>query len=178
MNTLWWPRLALLLATVALPQQLELPEMHHLKANETLRVVELTRTEIAEVTAQAEETSFDIPDSWEAEVRARRVSLGGAEGLVLQGTALLCGGTGNCQTWVFRLIERKWRVMFQDRAPVASTFGFQDTASNGIKDLVVEANSSAGQAQYIVYKFDGKFYHANKCYQVSSGGATKRTACK
>src|SRR5262249_37615621 len=73
-----------------------------LSLDETFLAAKLDAVERKQIIDQVEKTSFDVPDSWESELRVRRVSLGEAEGLIVRGTQLLCGGTGNCETWVFR----------------------------------------------------------------------------
>jgi hypothetical protein len=88
-----------------------------LSANETFVAAKLTEAEQKEIVDQVENTSFDVPDSWETELRVRRVSLGESDGLIVRGTQLLCGGTGNCQTWVFRRSPGKWLNMFEQQAP-------------------------------------------------------------
>ena len=87
---------------IALAQSVSIPPMDSLKASETLQAAKLSSPEIKQICEQLETPSFDVPDSWEKELRGRRVSLGNEDGLVIQGTELLCGGTGNCQTWVLR----------------------------------------------------------------------------
>ena len=98
--------LACVFVAIALAQSVSIPHMD--KASETLRAAKLSSTEIKQICEQAGTTSFDVPDSWEKELRGQHVSLGSEDGLVIQGTELLCGGTGNCQTWVLRRIE--WKV--------------------------------------------------------------------
>ena len=91
--------LACVFVAIALAQSVSIPPMDHLKASETLQAAKLSSTEIKQICEQLETTSFDVPESWETELRGRRVSLGNEDGLVIQGTELLCGGTANCQTW-------------------------------------------------------------------------------
>ena len=47
-----------------------------------------------------EQSAFDTPESWIKELHIKRVDLGETPGLLIQGTNLLCGGTGNCQVWI------------------------------------------------------------------------------
>jgi hypothetical protein len=78
---------------------------------------------------------------------------------VLQGTNLLCGGTGNCQLFVFRKANDKWVSLFGgDQAPLAESFQLGPTVTRGIKDLTVVTNTSAVTSQRVNYKFDGKIY--------------------
>ena len=92
-------------------------------------------------------------------LRVRHVDLGGSPGLVVRGTKLLCGATGNCQTWVFRNVNDKWMSLFDD-APIAESFQLGPTVTRGIKDLKIVANLSADRARRITYKYDGKVYRA------------------
>jgi hypothetical protein len=152
--------------------------MDHLKASETLQVAKLSSSEVKQIREQLETTSFDVPDSWEAELRGQRVSLGNEDGLVIQGTKLLCGGTGNCQTWVLRRSNGKWWAMFKDQAPIASSFGFQPETHAGHKNFVVAANSSADAENYIIYHFDGHLYRQAQCYSIRKALQAERTPCK
>ena len=129
-----------------------------------------------------EKTSFDVPDSWESELRVRRVSLGEAEGLILRGTKLLCGGTGNCETWVFRRSQGNWFNLFAQEAPVVSGVAFEQEATGGIKNLLVSANSSAARESRVLFRFDGKFYRQSECFDISLNGSTpegvEKVPCK
>ena len=84
---------------------------------------------------QVESTSFDTPDSWEKELRARRVSLRNDKGLVVQCSRLQRGwqlpnlGPANS--------GGEWINLFDNEAPVASEFSFLPEAHSGHKDFVV-----------------------------------------
>ncbi len=80
---------------------------------------------------------FDVPESWEQELRARWVSLGTVEGLVVQGTQRLCGGTGNCEAVVLRRTDGTWVELFQKEAPIGAGLGFLPERDGGISNLVV-----------------------------------------
>lgn len=138
----------------------------NLSNQETFLAAKLTTEERKQIIDQVEKTSFDVPDDWESELRIRRVSLGDVNGLILRGTQLLCGGTGNCETWVFRQSQRNWVNLFEHEAPVVSQFGFDQQTTGGIKDFLVSANSSARKESRILFKFDGKFYRQKECYDV------------
>ena len=138
-----------------------------LSDQETFLASRLTAAERVQIIDQVEQTSFDVPDNWQSELRVRRVSLGGAPGLVVRGMSLLCGGTGNCQTWVFRLSHGTWFNLFEQEAPILSAFGFQEGTNFGIKNLIVSSNSSAQKEHRILFKFDGKYYRQSDCYDVS-----------
>src|SRR5690242_20357054 len=95
------------------------PALAHLAESETFETANLSAPERAEILAQVEAVSFDVPDSWYGELRARRVSLGSNGGLVVQGRRLLCGATGNCQIFVFARRASKWQILFDMTAPLA-----------------------------------------------------------
>ena len=136
-------------------------QMQSLGPSDTFSAAGLSSKEMSEVINGVEQSAYDIPDSWEQELRARRVNLGKIPGLVIEGTTLLCGGTGNCQTWVFRKSNGKWVSMFKgDQAPLAESFQFGPSATRGIKDFTIQNNSSADAGKRATYKFDGRFYRA------------------
>jgi hypothetical protein len=145
-----------------------------LSANETFPAAKLTAPEQKEIIDQVESTSFDIPDSWQTELRVRRISLGQLDGLIIRGSGLLCGGTGNCETWVFRHSRGKWWNMFEQEAPIVSGFGFEQETAGAIKNFLVSANSSATKQRRVLFKFDGKVYRQSECYEVSIDGAAEK----
>ena len=134
---------------------------------ETLPAAKLTTAEEKQIIDQVEKTSFDVSDDWESELRIRRISLGETEGVVIRGMRLLCGGTGNCETWVFRRDQGNWVNLFEQEAPIVSGFGFDQETTNGVKNFLVSANTSATKESRILFKFDGKFYRQSECYQAS-----------
>lgn len=135
----------------------------HLRDEETLAKLGLPQTELTQLISGVEAAAYDAPDSWEKELRARRVSLGTAPGVVLQGTDLLCGATGNCQIFVFRRVSDTWLALFEgEEAPVVEGFSFGPGLAQGIEDLHVISNSSADKSTQATYRFDGKFYRAVK----------------
>lgn len=145
-----------------------------LNADETFNSATLTAVERKQILDQVEATSFDIPDSWDKELRVRRISLGQTDGLIVRGTQLLCGGTGNCQTWIFRWSSRQWLNMFARQAPIASKVAFEQRASSGVRNLLVSANISAAEATRILFVFDGKMYRQTECYDVANDGTDER----
>jgi hypothetical protein len=149
--------------------------LNDLSTRETFRAANLSAAEQKEIIDQVEKTSFDIPDSWQTELRVRRISLGESDGLLIRGTQLLCGGTGNCETWVFRRSAGKWLNMFDQEAPIVSGFGFEQEASAGIKNFLVKTNISADKESRILFKFDGNVYRQSECFDVSvNGGAADK----
>ncbi len=150
-----------LVAAVLLCASSALAQTQALGPKDTFAAAHLSAKEIREITDGVEQSAYDIPDSWESELRVRRVDLGNIPGIVVQGTKLLCGGTGNCQTWVFRKAEGKWVSMFGgDQAPVADSFQLGPISTGGVKDFTITANLSAEASHRVTYKFDGKQYRA------------------
>jgi hypothetical protein len=136
-----------------------LAEMQSLGPKDTFVAARLSATEAHEIITGVEPSAYDTPDSWRKELRVRRVDLGGSPGMVVQGTHLLCGGTGNCQIWVFRKAGGKWVSMFgSEQAPIAEGFQLGPAVTHGAKDLTIVANSSAEAGERVTYKFDGSLY--------------------
>jgi len=134
---------------------------------ETFLAAKLTAAERKQIIDQVEKTSFDVPDDWESELRVRRVPLGRTDGFVIRGTRLLCGATGNCETWVFRRDQGNWVNLFEEEGPIVSEFGFDQETTNGIKNFLVSAHFSGTKENQILFKFDGRFYRPSECYDVS-----------
>jgi len=149
-------------------RSVDVPALNRVQANETFDALRLTPAETQQVLAELEGHSFDVPDSWEKEIRGRRVSLGeAADGLILQGTNLLCGATGNCQTFVLRRIDGRWTSLFQRDAPIATSFALLATSSARIRDLLMMSNQSAETARYTLYTFAGTVYRASECRETA-----------
>jgi hypothetical protein len=126
---------------------------------ETFDTARLTPEEIAEILGGVERSAYDIPESWRAELRVTRVNLGACAGIVLQGTDLLCGATGNCQVFVFRNTHGHWVSLFGDgQAPIGESFQFGPGMSSGIRDFSVLTNVSAQAGTRVTYVFDGRLY--------------------
>jgi hypothetical protein len=79
------------------------------------------------------------------------VALGQADVLVVRGTSLLCGATGNCQSWVFLRSQQQWRNLIQGAAPLASGLGFEERVSAGLKNLVLVTNAGGQKDRYTRY---------------------------
>ncbi|HKW01574.1 MAG TPA: hypothetical protein VJN96_17235 [Vicinamibacterales bacterium] len=144
--------------------------MDHLRPAETVAAARLTPAEKREIFSQLDNTSFDTPDSWDKEALIRRLRLGDSDGLVVQGSKLLCGGTGNCATWVFRRTKDGWRNLVSGDAPLASAFGFSDAMTNGVPNLVLETHLSADVTRRTVFTFNGGVYQRRDCIDVTRSG--------
>jgi hypothetical protein len=160
-------------ARVAVAQDVQLPVLTRLQESDRLLAAQLTPKERQQIFEEVEAISFDVPDVWESELRLRRMALGSVEGLIIQGTNLLCGGTGNCETVVLRRSRDRWIAMFQREAPIGHGFAFLSHSSHGIKDFVVAANLSAESDRYIFYRFDGQYYRTNQCYEKNQSRVRK-----
>jgi hypothetical protein len=137
------------------------PQMQSLGAKDTFVASRLSAKEIHQVVEEVEQSAYDTPDSWQNELRVKRVDLGASTGIMVRGSDLLCGGTGNCQTWVFRKTNDKLVSLFpKDHVPIAESFRLGPHMTAGVKDFSIFANSSAEGGQTVTYKFDGKFYRA------------------
>jgi len=151
----------LILNVVLLCASPAMSQMRNLGSKDTFSTAQLYAKEIQEIVAEVEQSAYDTPDSWEGELRVRRVDLGANPGIIVQGSKLLCGGTGNCQTWVFRKAGGKLTsLMAKDEVPIAEGFGLGPNVTSGIKDFSISTNTSADSAKSITYKFDGRLYRA------------------
>src|SRR5690348_17167821 len=145
-----------LVTSVLFVAALAFSQMQSLDAKETFAAAHFSSQEAAEVIRAVSNSTFDIPDSWETELRARRVDLGTEPGLVLQGTNLLCGGTGNCQIFVLRKVNQRWTSLFgNEQAPIGEGYLFGPKARNGIKDLTVVVNDSFDHSSRVKCRFHG-----------------------
>src|SRR5438552_11335084 len=101
---------------------------------DTFAAAKLTVEEVQEIIAAVEQSAYDTPDSWQSELRTKRIAIGRDPGLIVRGTKLLCGATDNCQTWIFRKASGKWLSLFgSDQAPIAENFQLGPEISNGVK---------------------------------------------
>jgi hypothetical protein len=152
--------------------------MDHLRPTETVASARLTAAEKREIFGELDKTSFDTPDAWDAEALIRHVRLGDSDGLVIQGSKLLCGATGNCEIWVFRKTPHGWRNLFNGNAPLASAFDVDSVKSNGVPNLVLETHVSADVTRRTVFAFNGSAYQARDCVNVSASGTITKMPCK
>jgi hypothetical protein len=155
MKPLAWTGLfsLLIFSTTALAQ------MESLGTKDSLAAANLSTKETREIAAGVKESAYDTPKSWKKELRFRRFDLGNGPGIVVQGTSLLCGGTGNCQIWVFHKPNTNWVSLFaKDKAVLAEGFNFGPFVTHHIKDLTIETNSSVEESRRVTYKFDGRLY--------------------
>jgi hypothetical protein len=106
------------------------------------------------------ELAYDIPASWNTELRAKRVDLGSSPGLVPEGTDLLCGGTGNCQIFVFRRVNNRWISLFKGQARICEAFTIGPGTYKRHKELKGATNQSAETAQRVAYQFEGRFHRS------------------
>jgi hypothetical protein len=66
----------LLLNTVLVCASPATSQMRNLGAKDTFAVARLTAEEIQKIVTEIEQSAYETPDSWESELRVRRVDLG------------------------------------------------------------------------------------------------------
>jgi len=119
----------------------------------------VTPKEQKEILEFVEHSAFDTPESWAQELQVKQIDLGAAPGLLIKGTHLLCGATGNCQIWIFRKANGKWLSMLNaDQTVLVDNVQLGPLRTRGIKDLILSSNSSAERSDSVVYRFDGNVY--------------------
>lgn len=113
-------------------------------------------------------TAYDRPESWDAELRVRRAALGPWHVAIVRGTSLLCGATGNCQTWIFRLDGKHWtHVVAAGQAPIVDGLSLTRAGRGRPWRLVTRTRISAQEARFADYRFDGRLFQRSRC-QVSA----------
>ena len=128
-------------------------------ASSTLSKAHLPKEAVRQILRDIEATAYDTPNSWDNELRIERLTLGGAPALVLKGSDLLCGATGNCQVWIFRRTGNRWHPLLPRGQPlIADSLAFGPNLTQGVEDLAATMNSSASATNEYTYKFDGAVY--------------------
>lgn len=134
-------------------------QMQSLGNQDTVAAARVSANELREIVKTIKKSAYDVPKSWRAELRFRRVDLGHDPGLAVQGTSLLCGATGNCQIWLFRKANAHWVPVFGNTETIlAEGFELGPSLTHGIKDLTIVANFSADETKRTDYRFDGRMY--------------------
>lgn len=121
-------------------------------------------------------TAYDTPDSWDAELRVHRQRVGPWFVAVVRGTSLLCGATGNCQTWLFRLDGKHWvYVIAAGQAPIIDGLSLTRAGRGRPWRLVTRAHVSAEERRFAEYRFDGRVFQRTRCRvsAVDSAGQPK-----
>jgi hypothetical protein len=109
-------------------------------------------------------TAYDRPESWDAELRVRHERVGPWHVAVVRGTSRLCGATGNCQTWVFRLDGKHWvNVIAAGQAPIVDGLSLTRAGRNRPWRLVTRARISAQESMFAEYRFDGRLFQRSRC---------------
>jgi hypothetical protein len=134
-----------------------------LDEKDTVASAKLSAIDVDEIINAVKKSAFDVPKSWRAELRFHRIDLGMGPGIVVQGTSLLCGGTGNCQIWVFRKDKANWMPLFSDdQIVLAEGFQFGPGFTHHIKDFLVTTNLSAHETRRVRYRLNGHRYAIQK----------------
>ena len=109
-------------------------------------------------------TAYDTPGSWDAELRVRRERVGPWHVAVVRGTSLLCGATGNCQTWLFRLDGKHWvNVIAAGQAPIVDGLSLTCAGRNRPWRLMTRERISAHESTFAEYRFDGRLFQRTRC---------------
>jgi len=90
----------------------------------------------------------------------------GRKEFVLWGSNLeLCGGTGNCQIWIYEKKKGRYKLLLQSVAynDAAKWFEPKKAESNGYRNILLKTHSTAAETTYEFYKFNGAKYVEYKC---------------
>jgi hypothetical protein len=112
-------------------------------------------------------------------VRKTRIEVAGlGEGRTVIAAAnfpAACGATGNCRIWIFRLTEDSADPLFDASEDAGGeVLTVRPWATNGMRDIVIGAHSSAFERYLVWYKFRDGRYRRWKCYDLSWGAAKRR----
>jgi hypothetical protein len=77
----------------------------------------------------------------------------------------LCGGTGNCDIWVYEKKNGKYKLLLQSGAYNDETkwLELKKAKSSNYQDILLKTHFSAAETVYEFYKFNGNKYIENKC---------------
>jgi hypothetical protein len=135
----------------------------HLSAEETDFLKNLTRKITAECLAYPGPYDPHTATGVFNIMRVRHVQLspqGDIPALVVQGSACMCGATGNCSFW---LIDEQDHPKVQLQTYGIQTFGFEKSTTANRFDLVLGQHSSATESILQRYKFNGTIYKRVGC---------------
>ena len=121
------------------------------------QVVDLVRSDTTD------EMMPESRDTLVADLRPDTLDLdgdGSAE-LMVRGIEHLCGAQ-NCRVWIFRRTTDGWVQLLH--AYTVQTLEAQQTVTNGYRDIMTSAHSSATESVLELYKFDGRRYRLAECY--------------
>ena len=77
----------------------------------------------------------------------------------------VCGGTGNCDIWVYEKKNGKYKLLLQSSAYNDETkwLELKKAKSNNYQDILLKTHFSAAETVYELYKFNGNKYIEDKC---------------
>ena len=80
--------------------------------------------------------------------------------------ACLCGATGNCEFWVYRVQRGKYEQILE--TGLVREFGFLNVTTNGLPDLVIWSHDSAQHYPGALWQFDGSVYQSRCGWEIVS----------
>ncbi|MEO7029103.1 MAG: hypothetical protein ABI147_06840 [Acidobacteriaceae bacterium] len=99
-------------------------------------------------------------------LRVTRIDTASGHLFVVQGMGNnLCGGTGNCKTWV---MSGDYKVLM---IAIAQTFKFQERVHHGQPDLLTSMHGSAYDGDLKRWRFNGTTYRLIACAEHSHADA-------
>jgi hypothetical protein len=108
----------------------------------------------------------DCPDLREAmRMDAYRTRVGAAYLLSVHArNSCFCGATGNCEFWLYRAHQGRYRKVQQFE--MVRDFGFLTERHHGLPDLVIWSHDSATRTPGALWRFDGRQYTAICAWQL------------
>jgi hypothetical protein len=80
--------------------------------------------------------------------------------------ACLCGATGNCEFWVYRVQGGRYEQVLE--TGLVREFGFLKATTNGLPDLVLWSHDSAQRYPGALWQFGGSVYESRCGWEIVS----------
>jgi hypothetical protein len=96
------------------------------------------------------------------------------EYFVVLNDGVLCGALANCPNWVYEKTGGDYRLLFRN---IGRNVKLETTSTNKYRDLRSDGGGTAILSYITIYKYDGKMYQENQCFELrSSGKKTKKVS--
>jgi hypothetical protein len=105
----------------------------------------------ATIITTVKQRAFDTPPDWSSELVVRWTRVGTKKLLIIRGSDLLCGGTGNCQTWVLQRTNGKWLNRIPGDPPIIASLSLRTDGAQS--DLVGCRNQSVASSKCTSWHF-------------------------
>ncbi len=120
---------------------------------------------------RSEEFYMDADCSKTLDVQAIDLNDDGQKELILWGkSGNLCGGTGNCDMWIYEKKNGIYKQILQSNAyndGEDKWFEVNKVKANGYRNILLKGHATASETTEHFYEFNGKRYAEKKCLYVN-----------